>query len=298
MQESIIAPIEVELLENELLNSQSLSNLRGNECLYKTNYDTAPNVIRELSRLREITFRAVEEGTGNSCDTDIYDTYYDHIILWNKADREIMGAYRLAITKSVVDKYGKTGLYNSSHYEFNNDFINILQCSIEFGRSFVQSKYWKTNALDYIWRGIGSILLQNPEIRYMWGAVSISDSYSELAKNMIISYYKKWYSGKNKYFTSKNEFSLNSEFQSQIDEILNGCNYRDDFLNLKSALANLGYTLPVLLRKYTDMTDYGGSLFYSFAIDKSFNNSIDCMIIVDLTMLRSELKERYLIKNL
>ncbi|MEI6090922.1 MAG: GNAT family N-acetyltransferase [bacterium] len=297
MQENIIAPIEVEILEEELGNSQLISNLHGYESLYITNYKTAPNVIRELSRLREITFRAVEEGTGKSCDTDIYDTYYDHIILWNRHNREIMGSYRLAITKNVIDKYGTSGLYNSSQYEFRPDFQEILQCSIEFGRSFVQSKYWKTNALDHIWRGIGSILLRNPEIRYMWGAVSISDSYSELAKNMIVSYYNKWYKGIKKYFKSTNEFILNIDLKSQISDVLTGNNYKDDFRNLKNALANLGFTLPVLLRKYTDMADYGGSLFYSFAVDPLFCNSIDCMIIVDLNMLKSELKERYLIKN-
>jgi len=297
MQESIIAPIDVEILENELNKSHLISNLHGGECLYITNYTNAPNVIRELSRLREITFRAVEEGTGNSCDTDIYDTYYNHIILWNKHHREIMGAYRLAITKDVLDEFGPTGLYNSSLYEFSSDFHELLQYSIEFGRSFVQSKYWKTNALDHIWRGIGAILMQNPDIRYMWGAVSISDLYSDFAKNLIVSYYKKWYAGQSKYFSSINEFELNPEYNSQITDIISGNNYKEDFKNLKSALGALGYTLPVLLRKYTDMTDYGGSLFYSFAIDPMFSNSIDCMIIVDLTMLKNELKQRYLIEN-
>jgi len=298
MQEPIIEPIDVEILEHELANSQLIGSLHGGECLYKTNYSIAPNVIRELSRLREITFRAVEEGTGKSCDTDIYDTYYDHIILWNSHIREIMGSYRLVITKEVIEKYGINGLYNSTQYVFTPQFIELLQNSIEFGRSFVQSKYWKTNALDRIWRGIGAILQLNPDVRYMWGAVSISDSYSELAKNMIISYYKKWYVGKSKYFIAKNEFILNPEYKSPIEDILSGNNYKDDFKNLKSGLSNLGYTLPVLLRKYTDMADYGGALFYSFAIDPLFNNSIDCLIIVDLQMLKNELKERYLIKNL
>lgn len=200
MQESIIAPIDVEILEAELRKSQLISNLQGGECIYNTNYGIAPNIIRELSRLREITFRAVEEGTGKSCDTDEFDTYYDHIILWNKNNREIMGSYRLAITKNVIDNYGPTALYNSSQYVFSSEFKNILDCSIEFGRSFVQSKYWKTNALDHIWRGIGSIINKNPEIRFLWGAVSISDSYSELAKNMIVKYYKKWYAGGCKLF--------------------------------------------------------------------------------------------------
>lgn len=297
MPESIIAPIDVELLEYELSKSQLISNLQSGESIYNTNYVTAPNIIRELSRLREITFRAVEEGTGKSCDTDIYDTYYDHIVLWNNLNREIMGSYRLAITKKVIDKYGPMSLYNSAQYEFSPDFEEILQCSIEFGRSFVRSKYWKTNALDHIWKGIGSVVLHNPEIHYLWGAVSISNSYSELAKNLIISYYNKWYLGNNKYFKSNNEFVLNPHFKLRIAEILSGNNYKEDFKNLKNGLANLGFTLPVLLRKYTDMTDYGGSLFYTFATDPSFGNSIDCMMIVDLKMLKSELKERYLIKN-
>lgn len=297
MLESIIAPIEVEILERELSNSQLISHLHGGECLYKTNYTTAPNVIRELSRLREITFRAVDEGTGKAFDSDIYDTYYDHIILWHSQNKEIIGSYRMAITNDVIDKYGSSGLYNASQYQFSHNFSKILKCSIQFGRSFIQSRYWKTNALDHIWRGIGNIIMQNPHVRYMWGAVSISDSYSELAKNLIISYYKKWYEGKNNYFYSNNEFVLNSDYKTQILEILSGNNYREDFKNLKNSLASLGFTLPVLLRKYTDMTDYGGSLFYSFAVDPSFNNSVDCMIIVDLTMLRSELKERYLIND-
>lgn len=298
MQEKIIDPVDVELLENELKKSQQLCHLHGGQTIYRTNNSIAPNIIRELSRLREITFRAVEEGTGKSCDTDIYDEYYDHVVLWSDISREIVGSYRMAITKDVVEKYGKTGLYNSQQYEFLPSFDEILSCSVEAGRSFVQSKYWKTNALDNIWKGLGSVLFSNPEIRYLWGAVSISDSYSDLAKNMIVSFYKKWYSGKKDFFYSKNEFTFNPVFAKQINDILSGNNYKEDFRNIKIALANLGFSLPVLLRKYTDMTEFGGALFYSFAVDPLFNNSIDCMIVVDMKMLRNEHRDRYLIKSL
>jgi hypothetical protein len=261
--------------------------------IYLAEYDTAPNVLKEISRLRELTFRKVGEGTGKTYDMDIYDLYYKHIVMWDAENLEIVGSYRLGLTSEIIGKYGKKGLYNASQFTLNNNFDEILNKSIEVGRSFIQQKYWRSNALDYIWQGIGAYLSDKPEIKYLWGAVSISDSYSELCKGLIISYYKKWYNGNNSLVTPKQEFQLSRKVNEDVHQILTGDNFIDDFKNLKNALKSYNFSIPILYRRYTDLTEYGGSSFISFCVDVHFNNSIDGLIVVDLSQLKDDVKSRY-----
>jgi hypothetical protein len=162
------------------------------------------------------------------------------------------------------------------------------------GRSFIQPRYWRSNALDFIWQGIGSYLSLNPHIRYLWGAVSISNTYSELAKGLIVSYYKNWYSGPQDLVVPFNHFQIHKNIQDEINQILNADNYTDDFKNLKNSLKNLGFSIPVLYRRYTEMSNYGGVKFLGFTIDVNFNNAIDGLILIDLTQLKDEYKERFI----
>ena len=292
-EKTIIHPVPQELLEKELKKNKLLGITYDNKEIYLVEYDKGENILKEISRLRELTFRKVGEGTGKNCDMDIYDLYYKHIVLWDSSERAIVGSYRLGETKQILEKYGIRGLYNSSQFYLKENFIPILNQSIEVGRSFIQPKYWRSNALDFIWQGIGAYLSEYREIKYLWGAVSISDSYSELAKGLIISYYRKWYNSDKKFVEPIEEYQISKKIQLEVNSYLNGSSHKEDLKNLKNALKNIGFSIPVLYRKYTDITHYGGSKFLSFCVDVHFNNSIDGLILVDLNHLKEEYKERY-----
>ena len=292
-EKTIIHPIDKKILKQDLHKSLLLGNTVDGMKIYLAEYDTAPNILKEIARLRELTFRKVGEGTGKTFDMDIYDLYYKHIVLWDDDELEIVGSYRLGITKDIVGKYGPKGLYNTSQFKLSAEFLEMLDSSLEVGRSFIQQKYWRSNALDYIWQGIGAYLSKNLHIKYLWGAVSISDSYPELAKALIISYYTKWYQGDTSLVEPCLEYNSSRKTLSEVDEILVGNDYLSDLRNLKSALKNMGYSIPVLYRRYTDLTEYGGSKFVSWCVDVNFNNAIDGLIVVDLSMLKDEMKERY-----
>ena len=292
-EKTIIHPIDKKTLKKELKKSALLGYTKDGKKIYLSEYITAPNILKEIARLRELTFRKVGEGTGKTMDMDIYDIYYKHIVLWDEDELEIVGSYRLGITKEILATHGVRGLYNASQFELSERFLEIVDDSLEVGRSFVQQKYWGSNALDYIWQGIGAFLSQNPDIKYLWGAVSLSDTYPEIAKALIISYYTKWYSGDTSLVKASNVYVTGKKFADEAEEILIGQDQIADFKNLKSALKSMGLSVPVLYRRYCDITEYGGSKFVSWCIDYNFNNAIDGLIMVDLEMLKDDVKKRY-----
>lgn len=292
-EKTISHPVDVKLIISELKKNKLLGKTIDNKHIYLVDYSNGPNVLKEIARLREITFRKVGEGTGKNLDMDTYDLYYKHIVLWNPEELDIIGSYRLGECKEIVEKYGKKGLYNYEQFEIKEGFDAILNESIEAGRSFIQPKYWKSSALDFIWQGIGAYLQQNPHVRFLWGAVSISDNYSQLAKSLIVTYYSKWYCGPTDLFIPYLPFNIPKSIQEDCDRILSADNYIDDFRKLKEALKQLGFSVPVLYRRYAEMTEFGGSRFLGFNIDVKFGNSIDGLILVDLHLLRDEYKERY-----
>ena len=296
-EKNIIHPVSKKEIKFELLKSELLGITKDNKKIYLCEYPNSENVLKEISRLRELTFRKVGEGTGKKYDLDIFDRYYKHIVLWDEDELEIVGSYRLGITKELIEMGGKDYIYNSKQFEFTNQMDNFFENGLELGRSFVQQKYWGTNALDYLWQGIGAYLSKYNDIRYLIGAVSISNNYHEDAQNLIVSYYKKWFSFDNKIAKAKQPFEISDKHYNLINSILVSDDYEKDLKYLKNALKNYGLTVPVLLRKYTDICEYGHVHFLDFGIDETFGNSIDCFIILDLQYLKSDFKKRYLISK-
>lgn len=293
-ENAIIHPVSKKVLKLELMQNELIGRTGDDKKIYLVEYSRSKNILREISRLREITFRKVGEGTGNKSDIDRYDQYYKHIVLWDDENLEIAGAYRLGVCRDILEQYGRQGLYNSVFFEFDEKFDEVLKDGIEVGRSFIQQKYWGTNALDYLWQGIGAFLNHFP-YRYLIGAVSISDSYPEEAKKLIITYYDKWYGfGSDRPVKAKNKYFISRRDKEMIASLLNGKTPDEDFKLLKTQLKAMGFSVPVLLKKYTDVTEYGGARYMDFGIDPSFGNSIDCFITVDLASIKPEFEKRYL----
>lgn len=291
--ETIIPHIDKDLVREELNNSNLLGLTNDNKKIYLVDYSNSKNLLLEIARLREITFRKVGEGTGRTHDIDDWDSYYKHIVLYDDQLSEVIGSYRLGITKEIVAKHGKEALYNSSQFDISDEFVCKMGAGIELGRSFIQQNYWKSNALDYMWQGIGAFLVENPHIQYLWGGVSISNSYSEIARSLIVSYYEKWYQGDKRLAEAKIKYKVQKKFKEEIEDILNADNQIKDFRNLKMALKNLGYSVPVLYRRYTELCEFGGVKFISFCVHPNFMNAVDGLLYVDLSMLKEEFKKRY-----
>ena len=185
-QKAIAPPQDRRDIKKELKSSQLLGTTKDGKKIYLYSSDDNNSIlINEIGRLRELSFRKVGEGINKKRDIDKYDRYYKHIILWDEEDLEIVGAYRIAECAHIIDKLGVNALYTTTLFDYSETFSSYLPDAIELGRSFIQPKYWGSRALDYLWYGIGAYLRNNPHIRYMYGPVSLSESYPKVAKDII-----------------------------------------------------------------------------------------------------------------
>ncbi|MDP3830335.1 MAG: GNAT family N-acyltransferase, partial [Ignavibacteriaceae bacterium] len=234
------------------------------------------------------------EGTGKKIDFDIYDKIYRHIVLWDDDNLEVVGAYRIGVCDDILLKYGEKGLYTSTLFNYSDDFRKRLPFSLELGRSFIQSKYWNSSALDYLWLGIGLFLSQNDCIKYLFGGVSLSGSYPIDAQEMILFFYNKWYGDNQKVVESKNPFLLSDKRSSELSLIFNGSDYKSDLRTLKGLLKMYGLTIPILFKQYTELCNEGGARFFDFGIDPDFQSCIDGFIFIEIDKIKQSKKDRYI----
>ena len=292
-QNAIISPIATEKLLKEINQSEILTKTSNNHCILLLNYKNIPHLINEIGRLRELTFRSIGEGTGKSKDIDKYDRIYKHMIIWNSQKKEVIGAYRMGIGPDIMNSYNHTHFYTNSLFNFKEEFYTYLPFSIECGRSFIQKKYWNTMALEYMWYGIGSYLLKNPRIKYLFGPVSISHYYSNDAKDMIVYFYQKWYSPKKILVTPKNPYIIEKSKLLNYKNIFNASIIQEDFMQLKKQLKFLGYTIPILYKQYTELCNYGSVHFHAFSTDHHFNHCLDGFIFLEIAKIKESKIKRY-----
>ncbi|MBD3830343.1 MAG: lysophospholipid acyltransferase family protein, partial [Arcobacter sp.] len=214
-QSAIAHPVSRIDLLNELKKSKLIGQTSDGKKIYLYDYTEDSIVLKELGRLREISFRKVGEGVNKKRDTDKYDIYYQHIILWDENELEIVGSYRVGNSDFIFKNIGIKGFYSNNLFKYNEEFVPYLQNSIELGRSFVQPKYWGTRALDYLWYGIGAYLKNNPNIKYMFGPVSISANFPSVAKDMMIFYYSYYYGSKEVLVEAKTPY----QYSNKLNEI-------------------------------------------------------------------------------
>lgn len=293
-EKSIIQPVSTKQLKKQLFNNQIIGETNDGKKIFIVDYENGKDVVKEIARLREITFRKVGEGTGAKKDSDKYDRYYKHLVLWDENQLDIVGAYRFAEGKKVMNDFGKEGFYTSGLFKFNDSFLPLLFNSIELGRSFIQSKYWNSMALDYLWQGIGKYLSSNSDIRYLFGPVSLSNNYSKDAKELIINFYTKWFPPKTNYVSATNPYFLSENAKFNFESVFYTNDYNKELILLKKFLANLGFTIPTLYKQYADLCLPGGVQFVSFNIDSNFGNCIDAFVIVDLLYLKENKRMRYI----
>jgi putative hemolysin len=293
-EKNVIHPVSARQLRSQIYNNDFIGQTTDGKKIFLVEYEKSKDIIREIARLRELTFRKVGEGTGTKKDSDKFDKYYKHIVLWDDNQLEIVGSYRLADGKSVLTKFNSDGFYTSTLFKFNESFVPLLFSAVELGRSFVQSKYWNSLALDYLWQGIGEYLSVNKNIRYLFGPVSLSNNYSTEAKELIVYFFSKWFPPKRNFITPLNPFELSKSSVEKLNKIFNSDDYQKELVLLKNMLNNYGFTIPVLYKQYADLCLPGGVQFLGFNIDLNFSNCIDALILVDLQYLKENKKRRYL----
>ena len=295
-QKAIALPEDRRDLKKELKKSPLLGLTKDNKKIYLYEYSLKNSaVLNELGRLREISFRKVGEGANKKRDIDKYDRYYKHIILWDDEALEIVGAYRIAECKNILEHYSQNALYTTTLFEYNDALLPYLENAIELGRSFVQPKYWGSRALDYLWQGIGAYLKNNPHIEYMYGPVSISSAYPKIAKDMILYFYDYYFHDNEALVQAKLPYTINfeDEYMKSFIKEMQGNNYSADFKLLKKALGFLELSVPTLYKQYADLCEKGGIRFSAYNIDEDFSDCVDSFILVDVKRIKEKQKKRY-----
>jgi len=292
-EKAIARPERKTDLKKAVHNGRLLGRTPDGKAIFLFEAAGSSPVLREIGRLREISFRAVGEGTGKRRDLDHFDHHYQHLILWDENDLEITGAYRFVDAGSVVAEKGVEGLYTGSLFKLDARRSAFLENGIELGRSFVQPRYWSRRGLSYLWFGIGVYLRNNPQYRYLFGPVSISNAMPQLGRELLIYFYKLYFSAGSELSYSRHPFSFSRPI-AELDKEFSGNDYNTDFRRLKTLLANLGTAVPPLYKQYSELCEPGGVVFLDFNIDPVFNNCVDGLVIVDIKKLKGAKRKRYM----
>lgn len=281
-------------LKKEIEASELLGNTQDGKRIYLYRHTNDTCLLREIGRLREIAFRAVGEGTGQTRDLDKYDTYYDHLVLWDASELEIVGAYRLGDARNIIKDRGQSGLYTDYLFDYGKEMQPYMEQGLELGRSFVQPKYWCRRSLDYLWFGIGAYLHRYPRFRYLFGPVSISNQLPQQAKELLVYFYHCYFQTPEKLARSKTPFVISAATQTKYSELFEQPSYPESLKLLKTLLANMGANIPTLYKQYTELCEPGGVTFLDFGVDKGFSNCIDGLVMVDIQQLKPKKRARYI----
>ena len=254
-----------------------------------------PHVIREIGRLRELTFREIGEGTNKSVDLDEYDIYYNHLFIWDTEAKVIVGAYRIGLGDEIFYSLGKKGFYVAELFKIKEQFSSVLKKSLELGRSFIRKEYQqKPLPLFLLWKGILKYLIDNPRYRYLIGPVSISNSFSKFSKSLIVDYINRNHFDHElaQYVRPRKKFRV--DFSSiDTDLLMSGEDSFKGLDNLISEVETRSMKVPVLLRQYISLN----AKIICFNIDPKFADCLDGFLVLDLQKVPQDILEK-LGKNL
>lgn len=267
----------------KLRTSEKLLFKNGNYEVYFTGYEEIPSIMREIGRQREITFRAVGEGSNLPFDLDEYDKHYSHLFLWDNDAEKIAGAYRMALGKEVMKQYGISAFYTASLFNFDQELQPFFRKVIEMGRAYISQEYQqKPLPLFLLWRGIIHVCLRNPDHKFLMGGVSISNKFSEFSKSLMIEFMRSHYydAAVAQYVHPKKEFKVKLKERDKsifFDEVEADLNKLDKVIDdLEPEMR-----LPVLIKKYIKQN----AKVIAFNVDPSFNDAIDGLMYIRISDL-------------
>jgi putative hemolysin len=295
IQEPVAAAVRPDLLAEEVARLPADRCLAGSGGLavYLCTAREMPQMLREVGRLREVTFRRAGEGTGKHVDLDRFDNYYWHVLLWNATKRELVGAYRAGNTAEILAERGINGLYTSTLFRYDERIFQKLGPALELGRSFVRPEYQRQYApLLLLWKGIARLVAMRPESPVLFGAVSISNDYSEASRAMIYEFFE----------ARMREDELAGWIEPRRPfrpvglrrwDCRSMCRALRDLDELSQPIADVeadGKGLPILLRQYAKI---GGKLV-GFNVDRKFSSVLDGLVVVDLRQTEAAVLDRYM----
>jgi putative hemolysin len=284
---NIVTPVDKSLMIKEVDNLRKADS----RLLESKNYEVflapakeIPNILREIGRLREITFREVGEGTNEAIDLDNFDNYYHHMFLWDNENKILAGAYRMGLGSQIYERFGIDGFYLQDLFRFEPELHKMMSQSIEMGRAFIIKDYQqKPMPLFLLWKGIVHITLRYPEHKFLIGGVSISNQFSNFSKSLMIEFMKSHYYDPYiaQYVRPKKEFKVklkDADKDFVFDETEADLNKFDKFID---EIEPGALRLPVLLKKYIKQN----AKLVAFNVDPLFNNAVDGLMYIKIADL-------------
>lgn len=304
MNKKIIEPVAQELIEAELTPDSFLRRTnKGGNTIYIVDAHSAPNVMREIGRLREIAFRSAGGGTGNDCDIDEFDTMDPpcrQLIVWDPDSKLILGGYRFICGRDIrYDEHGRLRIATAHMFNFSRQFIeNYLPYTIELGRSWVRPEYQSSRAgakalyaLDNLWDGLGSLTVINPEIRYLFGKVTMYPNYTAVCRDLILYFLHKHFPDPEQlvrpikpveYFTP----------EEQLASIFTGSNFKEDYMILNSCVRSHGDHIPPLVNAYMSLSPT--MRMFGTAVNTEFGNVEESGIFFAVDEILDTKKRRHI----
>lgn len=303
-EQEIISPVSLELIESELTPERFLRNTnKGHNQLFIVDAHTAPNVMREIGRLREIAFRQAGGGTGKACDIDEYDLMEPpcrQLIVWDPENKLILGGYRFIFGKDIkLTPSGVPRLATAHMFRFSPDFITrYLPYTMELGRSFVRLEYQSSRAgakaifaLDNLWDGLGALTVLHPEIRYLFGKMTMYPTYSHACRDMILYFLRKYFPDPEQLVTPINPIVTETDTH-QLDSLFVGGSFKEDYKILNQEIRSNGLNIPPLVNAYMSLSPTMHML--GTAINDIFGNVEETGILIAVDEIFEEKKRRHI----
>ena len=296
----VIPPVNRKLIEKELTHDKFIYHTsKGGNKLYEVTAHNSPSVMREIGRLREISFRLSGGGTGKSVDIDEFDTSlsapYRQLIVWDPKDREILGGYRYIVcTGKPV-----TSLATSEIFDFSRHFVaEYLPITIELGRSFVHPNYQTTNvkrkglyALDNLWDGLGALIIRYPHVKYFFGKVTMYTSYRVIARNLLLNFLHKYFPDPDLLAVPKNPIDFD-KVNPYYNTLFSTGDYREDYKILSHEIRAIGENIPPLINSYMNLSP--SMRVFGTTINEHFGGVEETAILVSIKDIYPEKIKRHI----
>lgn len=301
----VIYPIDKKILIQELTEDKLLrkTNKAGNE-IYTFNAFNAPNVMKEIGRIRELTFRSAGGGTGKDIDIDEFDTEesapYQQLIVWDPKEKEIIGGYRYILCDRLpLNSEGEPNLATTELFRFSDEFkIKYLPKTIELGRSFVHPLYQSTRmgskslfALDNLWDGLGALTIDNPQIEYFFGKVTMYTNFNIHARDMILYFMRKYFRDTEHLVSPIHPLEIHID-NDKMQEIFTGGSYDEDYRILSRYVRDLGEKIPPLVNAYMSLSP--SMRTFGTAINPGFGGVEETAILIKIADVYEAKKLRHI----
>lgn len=303
-QAPIISPADPDVIEAELTDGLLLRETnKGGNRIYTFDAHRSPVLMREVGRLREMTFRASGGGTGKDCDIDRFDTMTPpcrQLIVWDPQARLILGGYRYIMGRDVViDTDGKPRIATSHMFDFSPEFVrDCLPYTIELGRSFVIPEYQSSKAgakalyaLDNLWDGLGALTVMNPDVRYLFGKMTMYPSYPAEGRNMIMYFLRKHFPDRQGLVKAHTPLDTTAD-DAWLDTVFTGGSFKEDYRILNARVRALGYNIPPLVNAYMSLSPT--MRMFGTAVNDEFGNVEETGIMITVSEIRDEKKRRHI----